>query len=250
MVDSGPTAGANYGVVLRKTDRSQTVRLGEGNPQKLSPDGKWAAATVATPQALVIYPTGAGEAIRTTGPLERYGSAEWFPDSKRLLVCGSEASHAPRCYEQDLTGSAPRPVTAEGVLATLAPNGKTLLLIAPGGKFAMSSVDGAGATPISALHEDDRPIGWSRDSLAVFVQRGLEAPAIIERVNLASGQRTAAGQVSAEGVASITQINVKAWIDDGRWYAYNYTTVPSTLFLVSGASWDRSVPTGLFGIGR
>ena len=250
MVDSGPMAGANYGVVLRKTDGSQTVRLGEGNPQKLSPDGKWAAATVATPQALVIYPTGAGEPIRMAGPIERYGSAEWFPDSKRLLVCGSEPMHAPRCYEQDLAGSPPRPVTAEGVLATLAPDAKTLLLVAPGGKFARSSVNGGAATPISAFHADDRPIGWSRDSLAVFVQRGLEAPAIVERVDLASGLRTPAGQVSAEGVASITQINVKAWIDDGRWYAYNYTTVPSTLFLVSGASGRVSVPTGIFGIGR
>jgi hypothetical protein len=250
MVDSGPAAGSNYGVVLRKTDRSQTVRLGEGNPQKLSPDGKWAAATVATPQALVVYPTGAGEPIRISGPIERYGSAEWFPDSKRLLVCGSEASRAPRCYEQDLAGSPPRPLTAEGVRATLAPDGKTLLLIAPGGTFARASIDGGAGTAISAIHADDRVIGWSRDSLSVFVQRGLEPPAVVERVDLASGMRTIAGQVNAEGVASITQINVKAWIDDGRWYAYNYTTIPSTLFLVSGASGRLSGPTRLFGTAR
>jgi hypothetical protein len=250
MVDSGLAAGANYGVVLRKTDRSQTVRLGEGNPQKLSPDGRWAAATVAAPRALVIYPTGAGEPIRISGPIERYGSAEWFPDSKRLLVCGSAASRAPRCYEQGLAGSPPKPLTAEGVLATLAPDGKTLLLILPGGKFARLSIDGGAATPIAALQADDRPVGWSRDSLSVFVQRGLEAPAVVERVDLASGMRTVAGQVSAEGVASITQINVKAWIDDGRWYAYNYTTIPSTLFLVSGASGRLSAPSGLFGIAR
>jgi len=249
MVDSGPTAGANYGVVLRKADRSQSLRLGEGNPQKLSPDGKWAAAIVATPQALVIYPTGAGEPVRITGSIERYGSAEWFPDSKRLLVCGSSGSRAPRCYEQDLAGSPLRPVTAEGVLATLAPDGNTLLLIMPDGRFARSSIDGGSATPISALRADDRRIGWSRDSRAVFVQHGLDAPAIVERVDLTSGARTTVGQVSAEGVASITQINVKAWVDDGRWYAYNYTIVPSTLFVVSGAGGHLPAPRRLFQIG-
>ena len=25
------------------------------------------------------------------------------------------------------------------------------------------------------------------------------------------------------------------WVDDGRWYAYYYTSLPSTLFVVSGA---------------
>ena len=61
MVDVGPRAGHNYGVVLRKTDGSQAIRLGEGLPQKLSPDGKWAAAIIA-PAQLVLYPTGPGDA--------------------------------------------------------------------------------------------------------------------------------------------------------------------------------------------
>jgi hypothetical protein len=119
----------------------------------------------------------------------------------------------------------------------------------PDGRFARSSIDGGAATPISALRADDRRIGWSRDSRAVFVQHGLDAPAIVERVDLTSGARTTVGQVSAEGVASITQINIKAWVDDGRWYAYNYTIVPSTLFVVSGASGHLPAPRRLFQIG-
>ena len=30
-------------------------------------------------------------------------------------------------------------------------------------------------------------------------------------------------------------IYVTDWVDDGRWYVYNYTSLPSTLFVVSGA---------------
>ncbi len=64
MLDVGQRAGPNYGVVLRKTDGSQTMRLGEGHAQKLSPDGQWAAAIIAAPAQLLIYPTGPGEAVR------------------------------------------------------------------------------------------------------------------------------------------------------------------------------------------
>ena len=98
---------ADYGVVLRKTDGSQPIRLGEGSPPRLSPDGKWAAAIIAAPPRLVLYPTGAGEPIRlNAGPIERLISVEWFPDGRRLLVCGSEPARAPRCYAQDLAGVA------------------------------------------------------------------------------------------------------------------------------------------------
>ena len=157
------------------------------------------------------------------------------PDSKRLLVCGSEKAQAPRCYEQDLEGSSPKPVTASGVLGTLAPDGTTLLLTLPGGQFARSSTDGATPVPIISLHGEDRPVGWSADSRAVFVQRSLDAPAFVERVDLTTGQRTTVRQLTADGISSITQINIKAWLNDGRWYVYNYTTLPSTLFVVSGA---------------
>ena len=137
MVDVGAGGGTNYGVVLRKTDASQTIRLGEGSAQRLSPDGKWASAILSTPPQVVLYPTGAGERIRIATPaIDSFSAAEWFPDGQRLLLCGSSASRAPRCYQQDLAGSAPAPLTPEGVLASLAPDGRTLLLTLRDGSVA------------------------------------------------------------------------------------------------------------------
>ena len=176
----------------------------------------------------------------SVGRIERYGSAEWFPDSKRLLVCGAEASRAPRCYEQDLSGSPPKALTPEGVRARVAPDGRTLLLVMADGTFQLSSIDGGRTQPVGGLRAEDRQIGWSRDSRSVFVQRGVEVPAAIERVDLATGQRTLVHQMAQEGLGSITQISVTDWVDDGRWYAYNYTTIPSALFVVSGAPGSRN----------
>ena len=91
--------------------------------EALSPDGSLAAAITAEPPQLLLYPTGAGEPARLDrGPLDRITSASWFPDGASLFVCGAEASRAPRCYTQRMSGT-PTPVTAEGVVGSLAPDG-------------------------------------------------------------------------------------------------------------------------------
>jgi Tol biopolymer transport system component len=242
LLDMGRSAGKNYGVVLRKTDGSQAVRLGEGAAQKLSPDGKWASAIIATPPKLVIYPTGPGQAIRINpGPIELYRSAEWFPDSKRLLACGSEPSRAPRCYVLDVAGSTPKPVTPEGVVGTVAPDGRTLLLTLPDGTFQLASIDGGAVQPVVGLRTEDIRIAWGRDSRSVFVQRGLEVPAIVERVELTTGRRTVVRQVAPEGtgLGSVLTVTVSGWADEGRWYAYTYFGNEATLFVVSGAMAQR-----------
>jgi len=235
MVDVGARAGSKYGVVLRKTDASQAIRLGEGWPEKFSPDGKWAAAIIA-PAQLVLYPTGPGDVIRLgVAPIATLASARWFPDGKRLLVCGSEPQRATRCYGVDRAGSAPAPLTPEGVLATLAPDGRTLLLTMPDGRFELSSIDGGPTRSVHGLRSGDRQIAWSRDSQAIYVQQGFQAPATVERVALETGAREVVRTIAPEGGSSITALYVMDWVDDGRWYAYYYTSLPSTLFVVSGA---------------
>jgi serine/threonine protein kinase len=235
MVDVGRRGGHDYSVVIRKTDASQTLRLGAGFPQALSPDGSRAAAITAEPPQLLVYPTGAGEPIRLDrGPLDRITSASWFPDGTRLFVCGAEPSKAPRCYAQEPRG-APVPVTAEGVVGTLAPDGRTLLLTQPDGSFQLSHLDDPASKPVSGLTAGDRHIAWSRDSRAVYVQRGLQSPATVERVDLETGARLAVRRLAPEGAGAVATIYVQDWQEEGPWYVYNYTNLPSTLFVVRGA---------------
>jgi serine/threonine protein kinase len=235
MVDVGRRGGRDYSVVMRKTDGSQTLRLGAGFPQALSPDGTRAAAITAEPPQLLLYPTGAGEPARLDrGGLDRITSASWFPDGTRLFVCGAEPSRAPRCYEQQ-PGGAPSPVTPEGVVGTLAPDGRTLLLTQPDGSFQVAPLNGGAARAVSGLTPADRLIAWSRDSRAVYVQRGLQSPATVERVHLESGARLPVRQLAPEGIGAVATLYVQDWQEDGPWYAYNYTSLPSTLFVVHGA---------------
>jgi eukaryotic-like serine/threonine-protein kinase len=236
MVDVGARAGPNYGVVLRKTDGSQAIRLGEGSAQRLSPDGRWAAAIIATPPQVVLYPTGPGETVRLANVgFDGFASVEWFPDGRHLLMCGSRDGRAPRCYQQDLAGSSPVTLTDEGVLARLAPDGRTLLLTLPDGTFQLTTMDGGAARAVPGLTAGDRQIGWSADSRAIFVQRSLAAPARIERLDLATGERTVARQLVNEGTETVSAVAVVAWLDEGRAYACNVTSVPSTMFVVRAA---------------
>ena len=75
----------------------------------------------------------------------------------------------------------------------------------------------------------------SADSRAVYVQRGFQAPAIVERVALATGERSIVRTLTPDGVGAISALYVMDWVDDGRWYAYYYTSLPSTLFVVHDA---------------
>lgn len=235
MVDVGQRSGTNYGVVLRGTDGAQGVRLGSGDARALSPDGTWAAAILADPAEVVIYPTGAGEPIRLgRGQFAQIESVDWFPDNRRLLVCGAEPARVPRCYTVGLDGAAPTALTPNGVTASIAPDGSTLLLTQPDGTRHVSSVGGDSARPVPSLHGDDRVIAWSRDSAAVFVQRGFDVPATVERVDLTTGQRRPVREIRPAGLDGPASLLVADWIDDGGWYAYTYTTAPSTLFVVTG----------------
>jgi hypothetical protein len=236
MVDVGQRSGRDYGVVLRKADGTQAIRLGDGSPQQLSPDGRWASAIRTAPAQVVLYPTGPGQPLRLPpGPLERLSSAAWFPDGTRLLVCGSEPARAPRCYQQRLDGSTPVPLTAEGADAALAPDGRTLLLTAPDGAASVSTVEGGAARPLPALRTSDRQIAWSGDSRAIFVQPGRGVPATVDRIDVVTGARTTVRRLAPEGLPAVASVHVTAWIDAGRWYAYNYSTLTSTLFVVTGA---------------
>ncbi len=236
MVDVGLRSGPDYGVVLRATDGSPAMRLGAGSAERLSPNGQWAAAIIATPSEVVLYPTGPGTPRRLGrdrfAPLT---SVQWFPDSRHLLVCGSEGGRFPRCYRTDLDGTAFTPVTDEGVAAALAPDGTTVLLTTGDGATRVATLGQPQSRTLTSFAAGDHLIGWSRDSRAVYLQRGFEVPVRVERVALATDQRTLAMTIAPEGVADPATVTVVDWVDDGRAYAYNYSTTPSVLFVVTGA---------------
>ena len=113
--------GALYGVMVRKTDGSPAVRVGDGNPLQFSPDNRWVMAVVATsPSQLRVYPTGPGSARTLTWPkLANVRYARFARDGESLFVCGNEVDRPPRCYRSSVEGGDVTPVTPDSITGPL-----------------------------------------------------------------------------------------------------------------------------------
>jgi hypothetical protein len=223
-------------VCLRKTDGSPVLRLGEGWPADLSADGKWVLAVVQSiPPKLLIYPTGAGETRQLErGTVEHYATAEWFHDSKSVLISGNEPGKGTRFYVQELDGT-PKPVTPEGTRdGLLSADGKLVLARGPDGKYLIYSIAGGEPRPVSGLTQADIVALWSADGRSALVYRRAEIPYRLERVDLATGHRTLFKELAPAdrtGLLSLREIFVT---DDLRSYAYTAYYQVSSLFVSDG----------------
>lgn len=229
--------GGAYGIYLRKTDGSPAVRLGDGFPLSLSPDGKWALANLrdASPQQLVLRPTGVGESKTITGgniSFREQGS--WFPDSRNLLLTGNEPEHRARCYVQDIEGGNPRPITSEGIVGRLiTPEGKFIIAGGAARTRAFYPVEGGEPRPVSGLEEQDVLIRFSNDGQSLYAAQG-SLPTRIFRIDLESGRRELWKEIMPSNLAGLLFIHRPRLSSDGKAYAYTYIRELTDLFLVEG----------------
>jgi Tol biopolymer transport system component/predicted Ser/Thr protein kinase len=237
FTEGSPTLGNKYVVCLRGTDGSPAVRLGEGDAGDLSPDGKWATGLVfSSPPQWMLYPTGAGEPHRLPrGGIETYSrGAHWFPDGKSVLICGSEAGHASRCYSQEIAGGDPQPITPEGTTCGhVSPDGTQILACRTEGYVVYPR--GGGEPRAVPVPDDADLIGWAAGGREVLFFRSREAPILVERVDLKSGRRTPAMTLAPPDLAGIQFSSGVTLSVDEKSYAYSFWVARSQLFLIQGA---------------
>jgi len=241
--EEGEPVGPAYAVGLRKMDGSPPIRLGEGMAGGLSPDGKWAIAIRSgTPERFMLLPTGPGEPkeIHVAG-IEHYGfGARFFPDGEYVIFNGSEPGHAMRTYVEDLQGGKPRPITPEGVVATVV----TGLIVSPDGKYVAGwnaegrltiyPVDGGEPRPVPNLPQGFFSIRWAPDGLSLYVFRPSDVPTRIYRVVVATGKQELIREIKPAYTAGIVEILVAQLTPDSKSYVYSYRQVLSELYVVDG----------------
>src|SRR5262249_30613797 len=156
------------------------VRLGEGTALALSPDGRWALATVhGSKTKLQLLPTGPGEPRSldlSRGRPEGEGSfglaqdvaVAFFPDSKGLVGAGFEKGHGKRLYAVDLAGGEPRAIGPEGAFFTngahrTSPDGKYVPAFGPDEMaylFPLVGGPDARGLPIPGVKKDEEVLSW------------------------------------------------------------------------------------------
>jgi Tol biopolymer transport system component len=232
--------GSRVGAYLRRTDGSPPVRLGDGVPLTISPDGKWVVSLGSSfPRELRLVPTGPGEArALQRGKVSDFQWAYYLPDGKRIVVVGSEKDRPTRLWVQDLPDGEPRPFTQEGTTMTPA--------ITPDGRFVAGFSAQAGALPalypvasgpprpIPGITVVDMPLRFSPDGRFLFAREAGGFPARVARLDLATGRRRTWLELAPPDRSGVALISVVDVTPDGRSYLYNYWRSLSDLYVVTG----------------
>ena len=234
----GVAGGAPNGAVyLRKTDGSPAVRLGEGNPEGLSPDGKWVLLTGMDRKEWQVLPTGPGRP-RTLprGPLAALGTGAWL-DSRRIVFSAAETGHRARAYVQDVEGGEPQALTPEGVdlspTAPVAPDGKSVLTTSEKG-WQLYPVGGGSPRPVP-FPTPGVPLQWSADGRTLFVRDAAISPVVpVYRQDVASGRRTPWRTIAVGDPAGVDELDPVVITPDGQSYCYTYTRTLAQLQVASG----------------
>jgi eukaryotic-like serine/threonine-protein kinase len=229
-------SGAMYGTFLRNMDGSPAVRLGEGDPLDISPDGKWAVSRLPiVPTQLLFLPTGTGEPRQLTHANIDYAEGR-CATGDLIYAVGNQPNHPERTYRVDLQGNE-TPVTPEGVLVVaVTADGKRLLTRNPErSQFQLFPLDGGQPQNLSQLQQEDGPIDFTPDDRAVLIRHaGPNGGIEIWRVELAGGRRTLLHTINLPGVPAIANGLSATVSRDGKNYAYQYHPAISTEYLVQG----------------
>ncbi len=237
--ETGEGGGPNYSAYSRKLDGSPPIRLGDGNPHSISPDGKWALSLSGNPsvRGMLLVPTGAGEPRPIPAGGLTVQSACWLPDGKRMLITGSEQGKGTRLYVVDGPDAKPRAISPIGYRAAtrgVSPDGQLVTVTGPDKKPYLYPVAGGEPQSIAGIQEGEETVGWSSDGRSVYVyKRGLY-PARIFLLDVHSGKRELWKELTPPDPAGINNVAPPAIAADGKTYAYSYNRILSDLFLAEG----------------
>jgi Tol biopolymer transport system component len=236
--DSSEDAGASYSTAIRKIDGTPPVRLDEGSPGRLSPDGKWAISILPGGHGEIkLIPVGPGQprTISIPGLEIQNGNAQFLADGKRIVVHANEPGHKERMYLVDLGGGNFVPITPEGITGGIvSSDGRYILRADDAGVLAVYPIAAGTPRPIPNLEPGFSPSQWSEDDSSVYGYQPGQVPVQVYKVNVATGQKTLIQElrpVSTVGVVKIAPVVISR---DGSRSAYSYYQVSSVLYLISG----------------
>lgn len=234
--------GPTYGAYLRTTDGAPPVRLGDGHPLALSPDGKQALVVrYGERMEFFLLPTGVGEPRPVSlAPVATVLSARWFPDGKRLLLRASQEGRPARLWVFEPGAGAPRPLTAEGTgfNTAISPDGAWLAAVDESGSLRVFSATGDARSVVPGAFPGQLVVGWDASGAALYL-RSVSLPVQVFRVDVKTGASVPHLTVPARGIqpglVSVMTMEISA---DGSAYAYSYFETLSRLYLVKGFGKD------------
>jgi hypothetical protein len=148
------------------------------------------------------------------GPIESYASAQWFPDSKALLITAREPARDVRMYRQSIEGGPPAPITPEGVAGLLSPKGDRVVTKDSTSGWLLFPLDGSPPAAAPGMEALDVAVAFSPEGDAVFVRRGSPVPrgSGDRRPHGSPGDRPSGAGRSAGGLDEQRRLRPGPWL--------------------------------------
>ncbi|HEX6642291.1 MAG TPA: hypothetical protein VF215_14320, partial [Thermoanaerobaculia bacterium] len=225
-------------VYVRKADGSPAVRFGEGTGRSFSPDGRFVGLIPPNEDAIHLLPVGVG--TPKIVPLRGLTSCiwwDWTPDGTRLVTWALEGETGRRHFELTIDGDdPPRPITPPGCgwWFAVSPDSTRIAAAMPDEVPALYPLAGGEHVPVRGGRKGDLPIQWSDDGSAIFVFQPGRLTVGIDRIDLATGERSRWHDVRPPDPAGIMDIQPIYMTRDGAHYAYAFRRFISDLYIVEG----------------
>jgi eukaryotic-like serine/threonine-protein kinase len=236
--ESGEGGGLGYSVYARNLDGSPAIRLGEGNGQTFSPDGKWALSilrTASDPQ-IVLLPVGAGELRVLSKENVRVRSAAILPDGQRIVFGASERGHGERIYVRSLSGGPIKAISPEGyrgAYRAVSADGRYVPARGPDRRFYLYPIEGGEPVPVTGVGPTDFAASWGSDGKLLLYTRG-ELPLKVYLLDVRTGQKEPWKTLMPGDASGVQDISPVLTTADRQTYVYTYSRVLSDLYLVEG----------------
>ena len=206
----------------------------------ISPDRSWVMTATPDFRQLFLTPTGMGAARPIPNPdgIAYRSVAAWLPDSRRYVITGQKGSDPPRGFVCDLETGAGKSFGAPGLMWKLffgppvSPDGKRVVLQDADGAFKMWPLEGGDGVPIPGARAEDQPLTFTEDGAALFVA-GRSLPVAIERLDLATGNRTAWLTVAPSDPAGL-RYALASITPNGKYWALSTAKLLTDLYVVEG----------------
>jgi hypothetical protein len=240
--ESGDGGGSSDGgVYLRRCDGSPAMRLGNGEPFGISPDGRWALTLGADPdRQIVLLPTGGRRAAPHRAARNPRGVGRVRP--RRLAHCGRAREREGRCARLRGRAGRRRGEAAAGPedvgerarvfagrlhLAYVAVDGKPMIVSLASGETR--------ELPGAPVAHQEFLRGWSADGKYLYFSWTMGLPARVSRREITTGGTSSWLELSPEDPSGVTAVSSVAFTPDGRGWAYSYDRIEaSDLFVVEG----------------
>jgi eukaryotic-like serine/threonine-protein kinase len=238
--EESESAGHLYAACMRRAEDTAPVRLGDGIPVALSPDGAWVFSLVpTTPQKAILLPTGPGQPrVLDLGPLSSViASASWMPDGQHVLVSGNEAGKQGRLWLLDAAGGPPKAASPGGITfggranRRVAPDGRRVLCGSNELPVGLFDLQDQSMKPVPGVTADLRFIGWSADGAGLLAYVRAANPSPVYLVDPATGTRRKLFEIGRAPWEDISSVRVAA---DLKSYAYTTNSLLHDLYLMRG----------------